>query len=207
MALAHFSRSVLTLLFLSPRPPQTPIHGAMRTRLLVCLAIVGATCAGLVACGKKVPPKEPTITETVSDAGTVEADAEPSPPKTLAERLGGAEGIEKIAAAFLDSLVHNDVTKKRFAKLPKDKLDKLRSRLATYLCKASDGECEYLGKPIKDAHKGMKITEAEWNATISSLKTALNDNKVEDEEQSDLMARLAPLKDDIVEVKPKAKKK
>ena len=54
---------------------------------------------------------------------------------------------------------------------------------------------------------GMKITEAEWNATVSALKAALDENKVGENEQNDLIAALAPMKDDIVEVKPKPGKK
>jgi hemoglobin len=59
---------------------------------------------------------------------------------------------------------------------------------------------------MKDSHKGMKVTEAEWNATVSALKAALDENKVAENEQNDLIAAIAPMKDDIVEVKPKPKK-
>ena len=54
---------------------------------------------------------------------------------------------------------------------------------------------------MKEAHKGMKITEAEWNATVSALKAALDENKVAENEQNDLIAAIAPMKDDIVEGK------
>lgn len=161
-----------------------------------------------MACGKKTPPKEPTITETVADAGPVgEADAEPAKPKTLAERLGSKEGIDKIAEAFVQNMLHNDATKKRFAKLSKERVEKFRANVAAQFCKLADGDCEYAGKPMKDAHKGMKITETEWNAAVSGLRAALNDNKVAEDDQSDFIARIGPIRDDIVEAKPKAKPK
>jgi hypothetical protein len=56
---------------------------------------------------------------------------------------------------------------------------------------------------MKDAHKNMKVTDAEWNATVSALKAALEENKVGQTEQDDLIAAIAPMKDDIVEVKKK----
>ena len=59
---------------------------------------------------------------------------------------------------------------------------------------------------MKEAHKGMKITDAEWNATVSALKAALDENKVGENEQNDLIAAIAPMKEDIVEVKAKPKK-
>ena len=183
--------------------------GPMRTRLLFCSVVLGGALLslGLVACGKKPPPKEPTITETVSDAGAGDAArAEPPAPKSLFERLGGKEGIAKVVDTFIDKLVHNDVVKKRFVKLSKEKVEKLRTNLVAQICKESGGDCEYTGKSMKDAHKGMKINEPEWNATVSALKAALDDNKVGENEQNDLIAAIAPMKDDIVEVKAKPKK-
>ena len=179
----------------------------MRIRLLVCSVVLMATGLGLLACGKKPAPKEPTITETVSDAGPEDAaPPEPPKPKSLFDRLGGKEPITKVVDSFIKNVSSNDVTKKRFAKLPKDHAEKLRTHLIEQICHESGGDCEYTGKTMKDAHKGMKITEAEWNATVAALKAALDENKVGENEQNDLIAAIAPMKDDIVEVKPKPKK-
>ena len=176
----------------------------MRIRLLFCSVILGAGLMGLVACGKKQPPKEPTITETVSDAGAQDAaDAEPPKPKSLFERLGGKEGITKVVDAFLNNAVHNDVIKKRFTKLSKERIEKLKANMVAQLCKETGGDCEYTGKTMKEAHKGMHISEAEWNATVSALKAALDENKVGDAEQGDLIAIIAPMKDDIAPAKKK----
>lgn len=182
----------------------------MRANLVVCTVLLAATSLGglgLFACGGKTPPKEPMITETVSDAGPEDAaPAEPPAPKSLYERLGNKEGITKVVEAFLKNLTSNDVVKKRFVKLSKERMEKLKDNLVDQICKESGGDCEYMGKPMKEAHKGMKITEAEWNATVSALKAALDENNVAEDEQNDLIAAIAPMKDDIVEVKPKGKK-
>lgn len=179
----------------------------MRTRFLVCAVVVLATGLGTFACGKKPAPKEPTITETVADAGPEDAaPPEPPKPKSLYERLGGKEAIAKVVDSFIKNVAGNDATKKRFAKLPKERIEKFRENLIAQICKESGGDCEYKGKPMKEAHKGMKITEVEWNATVAALKAALDEHKVGDNEQNDLIAAIAPMKDDIVEVKPKGKK-
>lgn len=177
----------------------------MRTRLLVSSAVV-ALGLSLFACGGKKPKvKEPAITETVSDAGAADA-APPEPPKekSLYERLGGKDAIAKVVDSFVKNAATNDVTKKRFAKLKPASVDNLKKQLVDQICEASGGECKYTGKNMKEAHKGMKITEAEWNATVSALKAALDEHKVGEKEQNDLIAAIAPMHDDIVEVKPKA---
>lgn len=181
----------------------------MRASQVVCTVFLVAACfsgLGLIACGTPTP-KEPLITETVSDAGPDDAAAEPPNPKSLYERLGKKEGIAKVVDAFLKNLAANDVVKKRFAKLSKERLEKFRSNLVDQMCKESGGDCEYSGKSMKDAHKGMKVSEAEWNATVSAIKAALDENGVSENEQNDLVAAIAPMKDDIVEVKPKPAKK
>jgi len=179
----------------------------MHKRLVVCSIFLATMGLGAFACGKKPTPKEPTITETVADAGPEDAaPPEPPKPKSLYDRLGQKEGITKVVDSFIKNLSNNDLTKKRFAKLPKDRVEKFRKNLIDQICKESGGDCEYTGKSMKDAHKGMKITDAEWNATVSALKAALDENKVGEGESNDLIAAIAPMKDDIVEVKPKGKK-
>lgn len=177
----------------------------MRTRLLVSTVLVALGLVAFACGGKKPPPKEPAVTETIADAGPDEdADAEPPAPKSLFERLGGKEAIAKVVDAAVKNAAANDVTKKRFAKLSKERVEKLKENLVDQICEASGGDCKYAGKDMKEAHKGMKISENEWNAFVSALKAALEENQVGETEQSDLIALLAPMKDDIVD--PKAKK-
>src|SRR3954469_16052086 len=112
----------------------------MGTRFLVGSLMVvlaaGALTFGTVACGNTAPPKEPTITETVADAGPEDAaPPEPPKPKSLYERLGNKEGITKVVDAFLKNMTGNDVVKKRFAKLPKEKVEKFRTNLIDQICK------------------------------------------------------------------------
>ena len=44
----------------------------------------------------------------------------------------------------------------------------------------------------------MKITEAEWNATVAAFVKALDKNKIGPKEKQELLAALAPMKGDIV---------
>jgi hemoglobin len=52
---------------------------------------------------------------------------------------------------------------------------------------------------MKDAHHGMGISTADFNALVEDLQTSLNKFKVPAKDQGDLLAVLGPMKGDIVE--------
>lgn len=179
----------------------------MRTgRFIFVAAILASFGSAIFACGpsKKPPPKEPAHTETIADAG-VEEEAAP-PPKSLYERLGKKEAIAKVVDTLMKNVAADAKINKRFAKLKGKPLDDFKTKIVDQICEATGGECKYAGKAMKDAHKGMKIKEDEWNAFLADLKAALDENNVPGDDQADLMALLGPMHDDIVEQKPPAKK-
>lgn len=51
---------------------------------------------------------------------------------------------------------------------------------------------------IPSAHKHLKVSEVEWNAFINQAKAALDKLSVADQEQGELFALIAGIKDDIV---------
>jgi hemoglobin len=75
----------------------------------------------------------------------------------------------------------------------------LKTKLVDQICEATGGPCKYTGKTMKDAHAGMKITEADFNALVEDLVKALEG--VPEKEQTELLSALAAMKPDIVTVK------
>jgi hemoglobin len=51
---------------------------------------------------------------------------------------------------------------------------------------------------MKDAHRGMKITDAEFNALVEDLVKSLDKFKVPAQEKGELLAALGSMKSDIV---------
>jgi hemoglobin len=86
----------------------------------------------------------------------------------------------------------------RFKDMKGPDVEKLKSNLADQICDATGGPCSYLGRDMKTTHKGMKITDAEWSATVENLTKALDKNKVDPKDKSELLGMLAPMKADIV---------
>jgi len=62
----------------------------------------------------------------------------------------------------------------------------------------SGGPCKYTGKDMKTAHKGMGITDADFNALVEDLVKALDKNHVGATEKSELLGALGAMKGDIV---------
>jgi hemoglobin len=164
------------------------------------VAVMGLALAA-VGCGSKKPPEPPP--EPPVDAGAPEPPPEPPAPKSLFERLGGKEGI----AALVDTLMENVQADKRinkvFAKTKGDRMVKFKGQLVDQLCQLTGGPCEYKGKEMKPAHKGMAITDPQWDAFVEALTTAMQEKNVGQDEQGEVMAALAKFHDDVVEKKGK----
>ena len=117
---------------------------------------------------------------------------------SLYKRLGGREGIATVVGDFVGNMAADPRVKERFAGMKPADVEKLKSNLADQICDATGGPCSYLGRDMKTVHTGMKITEAEWSATVENLTKALDKNNVGAKEKQELIAALAPMKGDIV---------
>ena len=122
------------------------------------------------------------------------ADQGPS----LYKRLNGREGIALVVGDFVTNMAADSRVNARFKDMKGPQIEKLKSNLADQICDATGGPCSYLGRDMKTAHKGMKISEAEWNATVENLVKALDKNNVGAQSKSELLGALAPMKADIV---------
>jgi hemoglobin len=120
------------------------------------------------------------------------------PPPTLYKRLGGREGIAVVVGDFVTNMTGDSRVNARFKDMKGPEIEKLKSNLADQICDATGGPCSYVGRDMKTAHKGMKITDAEWNATVENLSKALDKNKVDPKDKSELLGILGPMKADIV---------
>ncbi len=137
-----------------------------------------------------------SFTVAMADGPAAKAAPPPAPAaKSLYDRLGGKDAITAVVHDFLGNVVADKAINKRFAKTDAKKLEGL---LVDQVCQATGGPCKYTGKDMATAHKGMKITEAEFNALVGDLKKSLDKFKVGDQEQKDLLGALGGMKGDIV---------
>src|SRR5688572_13620580 len=142
---------------------------------------------------------------TVTFADTApkkEAPKKDEKAKSLYDRLGGEKAIAAVIDDFLKNVLADKRINKFFAKADAKKLTKL---LNEQVCEATGGPCKYSGKNMKDAHKGMKVSEADFKALVEDLTKALDKHKVPKKEKDELLGALGGMKGDIVEAAPAKK--
>jgi len=114
---------------------------------------------------------------------------------SLYERLGGKPAITAVIDDFVGNVAGDGRINKRFANAD---IPRLKARLVDQVCEASGGPCKYTGASMRDAHTGMKITDAEFNALVEDLVKSLDKFKVPAREKNELLGALGGMKGDIV---------
>jgi hemoglobin len=115
--------------------------------------------------------------------------------KSLYDRLGGKEAITAVVDEFVANVAGDKRINGFFAKAD---IPRLKRNLVDQICFTTGGPCVYTGKDMRTAHKGMGITDADFNALVEDLTKALNKFNVPPKEQGELLGILGPLKTQIV---------
>ena len=124
--------------------------------------------------------------------------------KSLYDRLGGEPAIKAVVDEFVargasDPKVnftreghpnHWDATP--------DNVAKLKKHLVEFISKATGGPQHYHGRDMVTVHKGMEITDAEFDALAADLKGALDKFNVPQREQQELLAIVGSTRSQIV---------
>lgn len=119
----------------------------------------------------------------------------------LYERLGGLKGITVVVDDFIDRLVANKTLNKNPAINAGRKSSPppyLKYQVTQLVCETSGGPCKYAGKPMKDSHTHLNISEKEWDVMAKEFKTSLDKFKVPKAEQQELFDIVGKTKLDIV---------
>lgn len=130
--------------------------------------------------------------------GAIQGEQVMSQMTSLYERLGGLDAIHAVVVSFVARAAADERINKKFVRTDVPRLEKEN---IDQLCEATGGPCTYTGRNMLDSHAGMKVTDGEFDAFIEDLAATLDEFKVPETEQKDLLGLLVPLRDEIVEVK------
>jgi hemoglobin len=119
--------------------------------------------------------------------------------KTLYARVGGYDALAAVVDDFITRLATDKRFEKFFTGFSDDSKKRLRQHILDQFCAAAGGPCVYTGREMRTSHKGLAITEADWDVAARHLVAALDKFKVPETEKNELLAFVVAQKKDIVE--------
>lgn len=154
--------------------------------LVILLPLLLAAAATPPAGEQPVPP----YAQSSANAG-----AAPFAGARMMRAFHGDAGIARVVDRFVDL----DVADPRISDIFKGQdIARLRRTLREQFCYILGGGCAYSGRTMADAHRDLGIQTKDMNALVENLQKAMAAERVPFPAQNRFLARLAPMKRDIV---------
>ena len=199
---------------------------AMLKRLLAVLAIV--VLSGCADSQQKNPDfhtsgsrqadqrAEQRIAQVQQIRGEGDKTTHKEAKRSLFERLGGEKGIQAIVDDFVPRALadprvnwgRNGVTSGKWYSFTHrsiewnaspENTEKLKTHLEQFLALATGGPTKYEGREMKQVHKGMKISNAEFDAAVGDLQATLDKLGLSTPDQKELLAIIESTRPQVVE--------
>jgi hemoglobin len=164
-----------------PLPPT-----ARRARLLIAAALaVAAVCA-----------TAPLRAADGTPAGAV-PDPAPVHPELAGvfEDFGGRPGLDALMDEFMTVLLADPRMRPFFEKVDQARV---KRQLSEQFCAILGGGCAYSGRDMVEAHAGLAIDRADFNALVEDLQIAMNRRGIPFRAQNRLLAVLAPMHREVI---------
>ena len=145
-----------------------------------------ACCILVAACAAQPPSRPPE---------PAKAERPAHPDDHLYRALGGEAGIASVVDAALAE-IHGDLRINLL--FEKTDLADLRRLLVEQLCAATGGPCTYTGRSMEEAHSGLNLTDADFDAFVEDLVRAMDSKKVPKNLQKQLLDILGPMRPQVV---------
>lgn len=156
-------------------------------RTLIAAAVLVIAAPALAQEEKPVDP----YTQSNANAG-----ATPFTGEQMLAHFHGREGIARI----VDDLVDRNVADPRMDGIFKTTdLVRLRRTLKEQFAYLLGAPVDYTGRDMKASHKDQGINTTEFNALVENLQKAMDKEGVPFRAQNQFLAKLAPMKRDVVE--------
>jgi len=126
-------------------------------------------------------------------------DAAAQSGNSLYKRLGGYDALAAVTDDFITRLATDKTLGRFFVGASDNSKMRIRQLVLDQLCAATGGPCVYIGRDMKTAHKGLGITEEDWNIAVKHLVATLTKFKVPESLQKEVATAISGLKSDIVE--------
>ena len=118
---------------------------------------------------------------------------------TLYERLGGYNTIAAVANDLLSRLRADPQLGRFWAHRGEDGIMREKQLLIDFLCASAGGPMYYRGRDMALTHRGMRISNSDWEVFLGHAATTLAKFQVPEAEQRDVVAFVQGLRNDCVE--------
>ena len=132
---------------------------------------------------------------------------------TLFERLGGEQGVRAIVDDMAERVIadprvnfeRKDVDQGWLAgeykawKPTPEHVEAFKRRMVEFISVAAGGPAEYTGREMESVHKGMRITNNEFDAMVGDIKASMDRLGIGAREKKDLLAIIETTRKQIVE--------
>lgn len=126
---------------------------------------------------------------------------------TLWERLGGEVNVRKVVDDFVAAAATDPKVDFFRGGTVKDvNVDRLKKTLLEQISDVSGGPYRYSGRNMREVHRGMGITDAQFDALAGQLRRALEWNGAKPDDVAAVMKVIGTTRGDIVEIKKEEKK-
>ncbi len=133
-----------------------------------------------------------------ADTGTMMSERDTKQP-SLYLRLGGYDAI----AAIIGDLFQRLKEDPRFGRFGVGRSLDSKARVLQLtieqICALAGGPCFYLGRDMRSSHRGLGITEAEWQANREHAVHVLQQHGIAESERSEFLELFERYRTDIVE--------
>lgn len=137
-------------------------------------------------------------------SGLFSADGPGDAKKSLWDRLGGEKSVAKVVEDFQKAAgADPKVNASRDGKFKLDEAGKKERQrmIVAFISSVTGGPLKYTGRSMKDSHKGLAISNAEFDATAAHFKAALEKNGIAPADMAEVLKIWEGTRKDIVEPK------
>ena len=124
---------------------------------------------------------------TVGRVAPAAAQASTAAP-TLYQRLGGYDFLARFVDTAFPRVAAHPQLRRLFQGHSRDSQMRQRQLIVDMLCQAAGGPCVSIGRPMRDVHTGLGITQADWDTFLGIIGSALNELHVRATERADFLA-------------------
>lgn len=164
----------------------------MIDRFMLAAAFAAVALPALAQDPAHRPGEEAVNPYVVSDAN---AGAAPFEGTAMIEAFHGREGVDRIVDGMLDRSVVDPRTAEVFVATD---MVRLRRTLKEQFCHILNGGCAYTGRSMEDAHADIGLQPADMGALVEHLQDAMDAEGVPFHTQNRFLAKLAPMRRDVV---------